>query len=81
MSGQHPWDIASLPKITLPTEYPDIRGWKIALSMDLGSYTISEDVRRNTLAAAEVLRALGGAAVEEVDIGWGKEVPEVALPI
>jgi len=78
MSGQHPWDIASLPKITLPTDYPDIRGWKIALSMDLGSYTISEDVRRNTLAAAEVLRALG-ATVEEVDIGWGKEVPEACV--
>lgn len=78
MSGQHPWDIASLPKIVLPTEYPDIKGWKIALSMDLGSFTVSEDVRRNTLAAAEAFRSMG-ATVEEVDIGWGPEVPEACL--
>ncbi|MCP5071682.1 MAG: amidase [Rhodobacteraceae bacterium] len=78
MSGQHPWDIASLPKITLPGEYPDIKGWKIALSMDLGSFTVTEDVRRNTLAAAETFRALG-AKVEEVDIGWGPEVPDACM--
>ncbi len=78
MSGQHPWDIASLPKITLPSEYPDIKGWKIALSVDLGSYQVSDDVRRNTLAAAETFRALG-ATVEEVDIGWGAEVPNACL--
>ncbi|MDU8928803.1 amidase [Alisedimentitalea sp. MJ-SS2] len=78
MSGQHPWDIASLPKITLPTQYPDIKGWKIALSMDLGSFQVSDDVRRNTLAAADTFRALG-ATVEEVDIGWGPEVPKACL--
>lgn len=75
MSGQHPWDIASLPKMTLPTHYPDLKGWKIALSMDLGSFQVSHDVRRNTLAAADTFRALG-ATVEEVDIGWGPEVME-----
>jgi Asp-tRNA(Asn)/Glu-tRNA(Gln) amidotransferase A subunit family amidase len=78
MSGQHPWDISTLPKIVLPTEYPDIRGWKIALSMDLGSFTISDEVRKNTLAAADTFRALG-ASVEEVEIGWGPEVPEACL--
>lgn len=79
MSGPHPWDIASLhPKLTLPSAYPDIKGWKIALSMDLGSFTVSEDVRRNTLAAAQILRDLG-ATVEEVDIGWGPEVPEACM--
>jgi len=79
MCGPDPRDAVSLyPKLTLPTEYPDIRGWKIALSMDLGSYTVREDVRRNTLAAADVLRSLG-AEVEEVDIGWGPEVPEACF--
>ncbi len=78
MSGQHSWDMASLPKIILPSEYPDIKGWKIALSMDLGSFTVSEDVRRNTLAAADTFRALG-ATVEEIDIGWGPEISEACI--
>jgi len=79
MCGPHPQDIASLyPKLTLPGEYGDIKGWKIALSMDLGSFTVSEDVRRNTLAAVQVLCDLG-AVVEEVDIGWGKEVPDACI--
>lgn len=79
MSGPTPFDIASLyPKLTLPMEYPDIKGWRIALSMDLGSYMISEEVQRNTRAAAEVFRSLG-ATVEEVDIGWGPEVPEACM--
>lgn len=74
MCGPHPLDISTLyPKLTLPTEYPDIRGWKIALSMDLGSFTLDDDVRQNTLAAAQTFRDLG-ATVEEVDIGWGPEI-------
>ena len=74
MSGPHPRDISTLyPKITLPSEYPDIRGWKIALSMDLGMFEVEDDVRRNTEAAAQAFRDLG-ATVEEVDIGWGPEV-------
>lgn len=76
MCGPSPLDISTLyPKLVLPATYPDIRGWRIAMSMDLGSFTVSEDVRRNTLAAAEVFRALG-ATVEEVDLGWGDEVQE-----
>ncbi|WP_368344456.1 amidase [Pelagovum sp. HNIBRBA483] len=76
MCGPHPEDIATLyPKLTLPMNYPGIKGWKIALSMDLGSFEVDEDVRRNTLTAAQVFRDLG-AKVEEVDIGWGPEVSE-----
>ncbi|MCR9125651.1 MAG: amidase [Rhodobacteraceae bacterium] len=79
MCGPHPHDIASLyPKLVLPTRYPDLKGWKIALSMDLGSFPLDPDVRANTHAAAETFRALG-ATVEEVDIGWGPEVLEAAL--
>ena len=79
MCGPHPHDIASLyPKLVLPTEYPDIKGWKIALSMDLGSYRVREDVQRNARAAAQILRDLG-AEVTEIDIGWGPEVPEACF--
>lgn len=79
MSGPSPHDIASLkPKLLLPDRYPGIKGWKIALSMDLGSFTVSDEVRANTLAAAQVLRDLG-AIVEEVEIGWGPEVPEACM--
>ena len=78
MSGQHPSDIASLPKMYLPSEYSDIRGWKVALSMDLGSFQISDEVRKNTLDAAETFRDLG-ATVDEVEIGWGPEVPKACL--
>ncbi|MEZ5714603.1 MAG: amidase [Paracoccaceae bacterium] len=79
MSGPDPRDISTIwPKLVLPTEYPDIRGWKIALSYDLGFATVSEEVRRNTAAAADVFRALG-ATVEEVDLGWGQEVPEACI--
>ena len=74
MCGPHPLDISTLyPKLTLPTEYPHIKGWKIALSMDLGSFILDDDVRKNTLAAAETFRTLG-ATVDEVDIGWGPEI-------
>ncbi|MGI9351572.1 MAG: amidase [Rhizobiaceae bacterium] len=74
MCGPHPTDIASLrPKLVLPNEYEDIRGWKIALSMDLGGFEVDAEVQKNTKAAVEVFRSLG-AEVEEVDIGWGTEV-------
>ncbi len=79
MCGPSPLDISTLyPKLVLPTEYAPIKGWKIALSMDLGSFTISDEVRRNTLAAAQVLRDLG-ASVDEIEIGWGDEVQSACM--
>ncbi|MEL6236366.1 MAG: amidase [Pseudomonadota bacterium] len=79
MCGPCPLDIASLyPKLTLPGAYPDIRGWRVALSMDLGSFTVSEEVRRNTQAAAQIFRDLG-AEVVEIEIGWGDEVQAACM--
>ncbi len=70
MCGPHPKDMASLrPKLRLPTQYPPIKDWKIAFSMDLGFFEVDPDVQKNTLNALEVFRDLG-ATVEEVDIGW-----------
>ena len=60
MTGPSPLDIASLrPKLTLPTEFKPIKGWKIAYSIDLGGFEVDPEVRKNTLAALDVFRSLG----------------------
>lgn len=79
MSGPHPRDVATIrPKLTLPTAYKPIRGWKIAYSPDLSVFEIDRDVRANTDAAMEAFRSLG-AAVEQVDLRWPPELLASAL--
>lgn len=79
MAGPSPLDIATLrPKLRLPLDYQPIKGWKIAFSMDLGSFEVDPDVRKNTLAACDLFRSLG-ATVEEVDLGWGDEVLKAGM--
>jgi len=79
MSGPHPLDIVSLrPKLTLPSQYKPIKGWKIAYSPDLGFFEVDREVRRNTEAALEVFRSLG-ATVEEVDLGWTHEALDAGM--
>ena len=79
MSGPSPLDISTLrPKLTLPTAYKPIKGWKIAFSMDLGFFEVDREVQKNTLAALEVFRSLG-ATVEEVDLGWTEEVLDAGM--
>ncbi|MET3581433.1 amidase [Mesorhizobium robiniae] len=79
MSGPSPLDIASLrPKLTLPTKFKPIKGWKIGYSMDLGGFEVDPEVVKNTKKALDVFRSLG-AEVEEVDLGWGPEVLEAGL--
>jgi amidase len=64
-------DIASLrPKLTLPTTYKPIRGWKIAYSFDLSTFEVDKEVVANTKAALRVFKSLG-ATVTEVDLKWG----------
>ncbi len=70
MAGPDPRDVVSLrPKLRIPAELGGIKGWRIALSPDLGGFPVDEDVAANTRAAAEALRG-AGAIVEEVDLGW-----------
>ena len=70
MSGPHLDDICTVrEKVVLPEIADDISGWKMAYSIDLGFYSVDQEVRRNTLAAIEVFRNLG-CTVEEVDVGW-----------
>ncbi|WP_037606476.1 amidase [Streptacidiphilus rugosus] len=77
-----PWagDVVSLrPKLELPLEYPgadgagDVSGMRIALCLTLGDYVLDPEVEANTRAVAEALRA-GGAVVEEVGLGWTREL-------
>ncbi|MDX1711487.1 MAG: amidase, partial [Rhodovibrionaceae bacterium] len=73
IAGPHPRDIASLkPKLRIPEAFGDVKGWRIAVSMDLGYFRVDEEVRRNTEAALDVFRALG-ATVEPVDLGWTED--------
>jgi amidase len=70
MSGPHLDDICTVrEKVVLPEIADDIRGWEVAYSIDLGFYSVDQEVRRNTLAAIELFRNLG-CTVEEVDVGW-----------
>ena len=70
MSGQHPDDICSLPeKVTIPEQLGGIKGFKVALSIDLGYVHVDPEVERNTRAAAAAFKDLG-CTVEEVDVGW-----------
>lgn len=73
ISGPHPRDIATLkPKLTIPSTFDDIKGWRIAYSVDLGFQKVDPDVRENTLEAMGVFSDLG-AKVEEVDLDWTEE--------
>jgi aspartyl-tRNA(Asn)/glutamyl-tRNA(Gln) amidotransferase subunit A len=81
IAGPHPNDSVSLRDLVpLPLKYSgDLRGWKIALSLDLGSWELSPDVRANTLAAAEALRT-AGADVVEVALAWDpREIAEAVI--
>ena len=73
VAGPHKADIASLrPKLEIPSHLDDIDGLRIALSVDLGSWNVDEEVATNTRAAAKTLESVG-ALVEEVDIPWSLE--------
>ena len=79
IAGPHPKDIVSIrPKLRIPDILKDIKGWKIAYSIDLGYAEIDEDVRKNTLDTMDAFKQLG-AQVEEVDIGWSWGVLSAAM--
>ncbi len=81
MSGPHDADICSLrTRVRLPTSFDGIKGWKIALSMDLGYNVIDPEVQANTCAAAKVFEDLG-CRVEEVDLGWNSGVLDAFMAL
>jgi aspartyl-tRNA(Asn)/glutamyl-tRNA(Gln) amidotransferase subunit A len=80
LAGPHRDDVATLrPVYTLPERLPDVRGWRIALSLDLGGYDVHDEVAACTRDAAEALRE-AGAIVEEVALPWDPlEIRRVAM--
>jgi aspartyl-tRNA(Asn)/glutamyl-tRNA(Gln) amidotransferase subunit A len=74
VAGPHPADIASLrPKVEIPERLDGIDGMRIAVSVDLGSWEVDDEVAANTRAAGEALLT-AGAKVDEVDIPWNLEL-------
>jgi Asp-tRNA(Asn)/Glu-tRNA(Gln) amidotransferase A subunit family amidase len=79
MSGAHADDICSLrEEMVIPERLDGIKGWKVALSMDLGFFEIAPEVAERTRAAAETFRALG-CTVEEVDLPWRYDIHDPYL--
>lgn len=73
IAGADPSDIGSLRfAAEIPERFGDVRGWKIALSMELGGWDPDDEVRANTLAAAQAFRD-AGATVEEVAVGFTRD--------
>ena len=79
MSGPHPRDIATVrPKIEIPLELDtDLRGWRIAYSIDLGYVEVEPEVRSNTLEVLDIFRDRG-ATVEEAKLGWTPRIDDAA---
>lgn len=80
MSGPHPRDIASVqPKVDIPLDLDtDLRGWRIAYSIDFDYVEVDPEVARNTLETLEIFRSLG-AEVEPVKLGWTDRLDQAAL--
>ncbi len=78
-AGPHPLDHNSLrTPVRLDVGRRDLKGMRIAWSMDFGYVPVDPDVRRNTLAALAVMANLG-ATIEEVDLGWTSDVERDAM--
>ena len=68
LSGPHPEDITTLrTKKTITPDRADLRGLRIAFSVDLGLYPIDPEVEANTRATVARLKD-AGAVVEEIQL-------------
>ena len=77
MSGAHPEDAAStLPKVHIPLNFEgDLKGTRIAYTMNFDYLEIDDDIVRNTNDAIERLRSLG-AEVVEVNLNFPDNIEE-----
>lgn len=71
ISGADPTDAASsLPRVDIPLSFADdLKGTRIAYTLDFDYLDIDDDISRNTLDAIDRLRALG-AEVSEVHLNF-----------
>ena len=73
MAGPHPSDPNSLPRRpTVKAQGGDLKGLKVAYSLDLGYHPVIEDVRTQTLEALAAL-ADAGADIVEIPVDWASE--------
>jgi len=65
LSGAHPQDAAStLPKVEIPLQFSgDLKGTRIAYTLDFDYFDIEDDIARNTRDAIARLRSLGADVV------------------
>jgi Asp-tRNA(Asn)/Glu-tRNA(Gln) amidotransferase A subunit family amidase len=79
IAGPSPYSPSTIrPTVELPTNFPGIKGWRIAYDMDQSWAEIDPDVVKNTQAALKVLQSQG-AIVEEVDLKLGMTQAELKL--
>ena len=72
--GPYERDIMSIPeKLEWLVTREDVKGLKIALSVDLGYYAVDVEVETAVRAAAAALTE-GGAEVVEVELAWGRQI-------
>lgn len=79
ISGHHNKDIASLREKLVLDYRPvtDLKGFKVAYSMDMDFIPIDQSVRDNTEAALALFEQLG-AEVQAVTLGWDKSIIDAA---
>ena len=74
VSGRHPADHDSLREVVhLPRLPKNIRGFRIAFSIDLGYRQVDPEVRKNTLQTLDVFRELG-CEVTEARLDWSEDI-------
>ncbi len=76
ISGPHPYDMFSLPRLELSSDPGSIKGMHIAMSEDFGFMRVESEIRKALNQAADVLRSLG-ALVEPVNLGWDAKLSQV----
>jgi Asp-tRNA(Asn)/Glu-tRNA(Gln) amidotransferase A subunit family amidase len=59
--------------VRIPSDFKDIKGWQVALSIDLDVFEVDREVEKNTREAARALQE-AGARVEEVQLGWSQAI-------
>jgi Asp-tRNA(Asn)/Glu-tRNA(Gln) amidotransferase A subunit family amidase len=81
VSGAHPLDRDSLRDIVhLPRQPDDVRGLRVAYSIDLGYREVDPSVRRTTLQALDLFREIG-CQVNEVAIDWDEEIDRAFMDL